>query len=266
MAKKYAINKEFGPFAHLHAPIGRPLLAALRAFPAFRPLSRRGITVRPLSIPGESLVKAFLIEPAGCSETLPCLVYFHGGGFVMRAAPSHCEIMRRYAVLSHIKVLYVDYRLAPKHPYPAVLDDCLAAYRFALDNAEKIGIDRAKIAVGGDSAGGCLAAALCHTARGRGIALPRFQLLIYPVTDCRMRTASMKKYTDTPMWNAVLNKKMWGWYLPNGMQPDAGASPALAQSFDLLPPAYIETAEFDCLHDEGAEYASLLQKIGRAHV
>ena len=126
MAQKYAINKEFGPFAHLHAPIGRPLLAALRAFPAFRPLSRRGITVKPLSIPGESLVKAFLIEPAGCSETLPCLVYFHGGGFVMRAAPSHCEIMRRYAVLSHIKVLYVDYRLAPKHPYPAALYDCLA--------------------------------------------------------------------------------------------------------------------------------------------
>lgn len=117
--------------------------------------------------------------------------------------------------------------------------------------------------MGGDSAGGALAAACALRAKDEGGPKLCFQLLIYPVTDCRMETPTMKNYTDSPMWNARLNKKMWKLYLRDG---DYGmpqyAAPLLARDFSNLPPAYVEVEEFDCLHDEGIAYAKALGKAG----
>ena len=117
--------------------------------------------------------------------------------------------------------------------------------------------------MGGDSAGGALAAACALRARDEGGPWLCFQLLVYPVTDCRMETNSMRKYTDSPMWNAVLNRKMWELYLRD---EDHGtpqyAAPLLAHDFSNLPPAYVEAEEFDCLHDEGIAYAKALEAAG----
>ena len=127
----------------------------------------------------------------------------------------------------------------------------------------KLSIDPARVAVAGDSAGGALAAAVCQMARDRGSSLPCAQLLIYPVTDRRMDYPSCRAYTDTPMWNARLSKKMWQGYVQDPAAPHmAYASPMEADTFEGLPPAYVETAEFDCLHDEGVAYALALQGAG----
>lgn len=141
--------------------------------------------------------------------------------------------------------------------------DACAALRYAWDNAAALGIDRMRLAVGGDSAGGALAAGCAQWARDcAGIGLC-FQLLLYPVTDCRMQTDSMRRGRDTPLWNARLNRRMWRLYLRGGAgDHPSWAAPMLAERFDGLPPAYVEVEQFDCLHDEGIAYAAALQAAG----
>ncbi len=160
-------------------------------------------------------------------------------------------------------MIFVQYRLEPKNPHPTPAEDCYAALRWTFENADKLHVDKSRIAVGGDSAGGALAAAVCQMARDRGGNMPHFQLLVYPVTDRRMQAESCKKYTDTPMWNAKLSVKMWKGYVQDENVLDiAYASPMEAKPFDDLPSAYVETAEFDCLRDEGIAYAEALRKAG----
>lgn len=138
-----------------------------------------------------------------------------------------------------------------------------AALRYAWDNAAALGIDRARLAVGGDSAGGALAAACTQWARDCTDIRLCFQLLVYPVTDSRMQTGSIRRGRDTPCWNASLNHRMWQIYLREG---DGGhpawAAPMLSDRFDGLPPAYLEVEQFDCLHDEGLAYADALEGAG----
>ena len=262
----YPIKKEFGVYAHFHPPVCAALLPPVNFLLTHIPRKKHtGITVSNLSIPREAdeRVEALLFTPEGLQANAPCLVYFHGGGFVMEAAPSHYALAAAYAAGASCKVLFVRYRLAPKHGFPAPVLDCFTAYQWARQNADVLGIDSARIAVGGDSAGGNLAAAVCLLARDRDMAIPCFQMLIYPVLDRRMQTASMGRFPHTPMWNARLNEKMWRWYLPASPETDiAYASPAEAATLAGLPDAYLETAEFDCLHDEGVAYARALQRAG----
>lgn len=200
-----------------------------------------------------------VISPVGIEEPAACLVYHHGGGFATKAAPYHFQIARDYALGAGCKVVMSDYRLAPKHPYPAAAEDAFAVYSYAAGLPD---VDSSRLAMGGDSAGGNLAAACCLMARDRGLAQPCFQLLIYPVTDRRMDYESMRLFNDTPMWNAPLNRRMWKWYLPEGAEHVEYASPIEAESLEKLPPAYVETAQFDCLRDEGAAYAQALMQAG----
>lgn len=149
-------------------------------------------------------------------------------------------------------MVFVDYRWAPRHAFPVGVEDCYAAFQWVYQKAEEIGIDPDKIAMGGDSAGGALAAAVCLMARDRKASKICFQMLIYPVTDARQVTESVKEFIDTPLWNGKQNQKMWKLYLGQGVHPNkAYASPMEAASFNNLPDAYIEVAEFDCLRDEG---------------
>lgn len=208
-------------------------------------------------------IELLIIEPHGLCEPAPAMVYYHGGGFFFGASWHHYNMARMYAKEGECKLIFPQYRLAPKHPYPHAPEDCYAALKYTYENADTLGIDKEKIAVGGDSAGGALCAAVVQMARDRGDALPLFQMLIYPVTDRRMSSESMRSFVDTPMWNARLSRLMWQGYTGDGeVENIAYASPAEAQSLAGLSPAYVETAEFDCLRDEGIEYARAMSADG----
>lgn len=261
------IHEDFKPLTHITLPIHPLSLAATR-----RSLHLHGTTVRPLkgmsmvtrrivSYDG-NLISVRVFSPSSKEDQMPCLVYFHGGGFLIPAAPYHWKLANLYALKTPCKVVFVDYRLAPQYPFPTGLMDCYSALQWVDKNAVLLGIDRNRIAIGGDSAGGNLAAAVALMARDRGGVSPCFQMLIYPVTDRRMQTASMQEFSNTPMWNSTLNRRMWELYLPTAPEPPDYASPMEAPSLEGLPPAYLETAEVDCLRDEGIAYAEALQQAG----
>jgi len=265
---KYPISKEFFPYSHMVAPANHPRIAgflgSLMRPPRrlFRDREVRVVKESCTSFDGAS-VELLVFDPYGIEEPAPCLLYFHGGGFVFGAAGHHYRMAKRYALETPCKLIFVEYRLAPRHPHPCPSEDCYAALLYAYENAARLHIDPEKIAVGGDSAGGALAAAVCQMARDRGKKIPCFSLLIYPVTDRRMQTASQINYTDTPMWNSRLNRKMWQSYTQKEpVENLAYASPMETSSFAALPPAYVESAEFDCLHDEALAYAAALCDAG----
>ena len=223
------------------------------------------VTQEDIKIPGYKgkMIKARVFSPASADGKLPCIVNFHGGAFVGTGMRHQLRYCINFAQYSMCKVIFVDYRLALRHPFPVPVEDCYAALVWTYCNAEKLGIDRERIAVFGDSAGGALAAAVCQMARDRKTDIPCFQMLIYPVTDSTQTSESVKRCTDTPQFNSVGNAAMWKYYLADG---DHGmpqyAAPLLASDFSRLPPAYIETAEFDCLHDEGVAYGEKLRAEG----
>lgn len=207
-------------------------------------------------------IRALLYSPKDIEENAPCLVYYHGGGFVLPAAPYHYSLAKEYAQKAHCKVLFVDYRLAPKYPFPVAPEDCYAAYSWVLANAKALSVDSARITVAGDSAGGQLATVVCLMARDRGLPMPCGQMMIYPAAG-NVDTESVRKYTDTPMCNSKDMEKYGKLYQPD---PSVGnnvyASPIEAESLEGLPAAYIETAEFDCLRDGGILYAERLRQFG----
>ena len=159
-------------------------------------------------------------------------------------------------------MLFVNYRLAPKYPFPIAPEDCYAAYTWALANADNLSVDPARIAVAGDSAGGQLATVVCLMAKDRGQAMPCGQMLLYPAAG-NVETESARKYTDTPMCNSRDMEKYGKLYRPDlSVGNNAYASPIEAESLEGLPPAYVETAEFDCLRDGGILYAERLRQFG----
>ncbi|MBQ7290425.1 MAG: alpha/beta hydrolase [Clostridia bacterium] len=267
---KYPINKEFFPFSHIAPPIRNAKIAGWMGSKMKPPRWVNKNRDHEVSTKKENIksydgaeISLFVIDPYGLEEVSPCLVYYHGGGFFFEGAGYHYKLAKQYALECECRVVFVQYRLAPRHPHPIPAEDCYAALRWTFENAERLKIDKEKVAVGGDSAGGALAAAVCLMARDRGTDMPLFQLLVYPVTDRRMNYESCRKYTNTPMWNAKLSVKMWEGYVQDKNAPDiAYASPMEAEHFDGLPEAYIETAEFDCLHDEGIAYADALKNAG----
>lgn len=266
--KRYPLHKDFSKYAFMYPPINKATLPFVRFAANLLPkntASDSAVTITKVSIPVSvsQSIPAFLYEPVGIGDHAPCLIYYHGGGFILEAAPCHYAIAREYAVQTPCKVLFVSYRLAPKYPYPIPPEDCFAALKWLIKNSAKLGINPNRIMVGGDSAGGNLAAAVTLMARDY-LPIPLCgQMLIYPVIDRRMKTESMQKFTDTPMWNSKLSKKMWKYYLPEIPAENIGfASPIEADSLKNLPNAYMETAEFDCLHDEAVQYAEALENAG----
>ena len=192
------------------------------------------------------------------------LVYFHGGGWVVGDLASHDYVCRALTNEAGCVVVAVDYRLAPEAKFPAAPEDCFAATQWAAKNATSLGSDADHIAVGGDSAGGNLAAAVAIMARDRGGPRLRHQMLIYPVTDSVMNTGSHKEFVEDGM--VLSNADMvwfWGHYLKNQSDGDSPyASPLRARDLKNLPPAHIITASHDPLRDEGEAYAEALKKSG----
>jgi acetyl esterase len=189
------------------------------------------------------------------------LVFFHGGGFVVGDLETEHLRCAEIADETGILVVSVAYRLAPENPFPLGLNDCYDATMWLMENSEIFGVDPARVAVGGSSAGGALAAAVTLMARDQGDRSPIFQLLLYPVMDDRMTSTSAREYTETPGWNAVNNAHMWHHYLA-GQGGNQYAAPIRAASLVGLPPAYVLTAEYDPLRDEGLAYACRLLAAG----
>ena len=193
-------------------------------------------------------------------ETLPALVFFHGGGWTIGDLDTHDVVCRQLAIGARCVVFSVDYRLAPESPFPAAVEDCVCATRYVLRNSHSLKIDPARIAVGGDSAGGNLAAVVALAMRGEGIA---FQLLIYPATDQRCEFASHRRNGTGYLLTSEGIEYFRGSYLPNRKDwTDWRASPLLASDHSNLPPAFVLTAGYDPLVDEGRAYADALAKAG----
>lgn len=270
MKSKYPLDPEFSDIKDLER--NNSSRAALNIGNMLLKLQARQANADGISVTQEDIklkgykgakIKARIFRPAGEYGDLPCIVNLHGGAFVGTGMRHQLRYCINFAEQLRCIVIFVDYRLALKYPFPVPVEDCYAALEWTYKNAVRLGIDSSRIAVFGDSAGGALAAAVCHMARDRGTHIPCFQMLIYPVTDSTQSSESVRRFTDTPGFNSVGNKAMWDYYLANG---DFGmpqyAAPLLAKDFSRLPPAYVETAEFDCLHDEGIAYAEKLRAAG----
>jgi acetyl esterase/lipase len=214
-------------------------------------------------------VRAYRAKGAGKDEVLPALVYFHGGGWVIGDLDTHDAVCRTLANGARCAVFSVEYRKAPEAPFPAAVDDCFSALAFVFNDSEKLKTDRSKIAVGGDSAGGNLAAVMALMARDAGgpaFSSPlSFQLLIYPGTDQQMAHPSIERNGEGYLLTKKSMQYFRGHYLPHKEDwLDWRASPLLAKSLAGLPPALVMTAGYDPLLDEGRAYAERLKQEGVA--
>jgi len=206
-----------------------------------------------------------LYRPIGASDTavLPVLLYYHGGGFVLGDLDTHDTLCRELANLSGCAVIAVDYRLAPEHRFPAAVQDCIAAARWVSAHAAELGLDASRLAVGGDSAGGNLAAVVSIDARDTGNLPIAFQLLIYPVTDMNCTAPSHAENAQGYFLTRDTMDYFIGHYLGDPAHyGDWRASPLLHPDLSNLPAALVLTAGFDPLRDEGAAYAKRLTEAG----
>ena len=217
-----------------------------------------------LVVIGHSMAaRAYRPAGAGKGEILPALVFFHGGGWTIGDLDTHDVLCRQLANGARCAVLSVDYRLAPEHPFPAAVEDAIAATRWIAAEARALRIDPERIAVGGDSAGGNLAAVVALDARETGGPALAYQLLIYPATDQRGGFASHERNGDGYLLTRRHIEYFRGCYLPRKDDwLDWRASPLLAKSLAGLPAAFVLTAGFDPLLDEGRAYAERLAREG----
>ena len=209
---------------------------------------------------GEITVRVY--SPGG-KGPLPALVFYHGGGWVIGDLYTHDGICRSITNAAHCIVASVDYRMAPEQKYPVAVEDSYAGFEWVLANAGKLGIDARRVAVGGDSAGGNLAAAVSLMARDRGTTLPIQQTLIYPVTNYSYDTPSYHENATGFLLTRDAMRWFWNHYLARDAQgKEPYASPLLAQNLAGLPPALVITAGCDPLRDEGEAYAARLHDAG----
>lgn len=214
---------------------------------------------------GSPQVMVRLYIPKALPKSSPALFWIHGGGMVLSAVEHDDELCMARADRLNILVASVEYRLAPENPFPAPLEDCYAGLRWFYKEADSFGVDATRIAIGGASAGGGLAAGLALLARDRGEVKPAFQLLVYPMLDDRNETDSSHNILDPRLWNRKANFLGWNAYL-NGKAGEAGisiyAAPARATDLGGLPPAYINVGDLDLFLDENIEYARKLLSSG----
>ena len=253
--------------------VGIPPLSSLTVVEARR-LSRE--MARRLLAPTVNVasVRNFTVPVAGAEiqvrsyvnstrSTLPALVYFHGGGWVLGDLDGVDWVCRSLAVAADCAVFSIDYRLAPENKFPTPVEDCYQVTKWIVENASAEGVDPYRIAVGGDSAGGNLATVVCLMARDREGPSLVYQLLIYPITNHAFNTQSYKECADGYYLTTEDMKWFWNHYLREQMDgSNPYASPLEAKNLSRLPPALIITAGFDPLRDEGEAYAARLQEAG----
>ncbi len=215
--------------------------------------------------PGDPDVMVRVYTPAGSEGAAPGLYWIHGGGMVLGNVPMDDLNCKGWAAEFGCVVASVEYRLAPEHPHPAPIEDCYAGLKWFADNSESLGVDRDRIAIGGASAGGGLAAALALLARDRGEVNIAFQQLIYPMLDDRNITHASHYVQHPKVWNRAANIAGWSALLgkPAGADDVSPyASPARAEDLSGLPPAFIIVGELDLFVDEDIDYAMRLIQAG----
>jgi acetyl esterase/lipase len=226
-----------------------------------------GIRVENTTVPGPSgapPVRVRVYRPEGAPAVAPALVWMHGGGFVLGAPEQDDALCAAYAATLSCVVVSVDYRLAPEHPFPAPIEDCFAALSWLHTQAAAQGVDPARIAIGGASAGGGLAAGLALLAHDRGVPVV-FQLLVYPMVDDRTTLRTDIDGGGHRLWNQSANVFGWTAYLggpPGGADVPAPAAPARRADLTGLPPAWIGVGTYDLFHDEDLAYAAGLRAAG----
>jgi acetyl esterase len=238
------------------------LNARIAAGPRPRPMAR--IEERTISGAAGPIRVRHYVPPGQPIDTpAPLLVFYHGGGWVIGDLDTHDTTCRFLAESSGASVLSVDYRLAPEYPFPAAVEDAWSAFAWAAANAAQLGADPRRIAVGGDSAGGNLAAVVSLLAREGGGPRPALQLLIYPVTDTEGTMPSRLTYGEGFFLTKSDMDAFDAAYLPDGAaRDDARISVLHAADLSSLPPAYVVTAGFDPLRDEGEAYALRMRDAG----
>ena len=239
----------------------------------FRQLLRAGIaapgepeaieSIEDREIAGPELpIRMRIYSPVGRTSE-GALVYYHGGGWVAGDLDTHDALCRALANTAGCLLVAVDYRLAPEHRYPAAVDDARAAFQWVCDHAPELGVAPNCVAVGGDSAGGNLAAVVSLMARDLQQPLPCLQVLIYPIVDRDFTTSSYQQFAEGYSLTASGMRWFWQQYLPESADSQAPyASPLRAADVTRLPPALVITAQYDVLCDEGNQYATRLQTAG----
>ena len=223
-----------------------------------------GLTTQEVEVDGaDGPLRARLYTPDGARTPGPLLVWFHGGGWVVGDLDSHDPVCRFLATRTGFRVLAVDYRLAPEHPFPAAPQDAIAAFRWAHANAARIGALPDRIAVGGDSAGANLSAVVSLACARDGGPAPAMQVLVYPVTDLSRRRRSYELFAT----GYFLTTRQMDWYSDHYLRTPADAhdpwvSPLLADDLTGVAPAYVTVGGFDILRDETLEYAQRLRDAG----
>ena len=263
---EYNINKDFDKWKNFNPPLGNKFVLwffqKLMGLLIKKVKSDETCSAKRIKIPyGDNKnMNAVLYAPKVLKENSPCLIYFHGGGYVLPGAPHHYNNSKKYALGASCKVLYVDYPLSPKNKYPIAVNACFDAYNWLIENAEKLSINKNKLIVGGDSAGGNLSSIVCMKSHDEKIKTPTAQMLIYPAINSGLQTTSMKQFTDTPLCNSEDCKKYENFYFEKEEDKHQKyVSPLNVSDLSIFPSTYIETAEFDCLRDEARIFARKLR-------
>lgn len=270
LAVALAMNDRFGPPPMERGdPAGARQLMA-RAFAPFDARVRPMAAVRDLTMERGSQqgahrdrIRARLYRPPRARPRGPAVLYYHGGGGVVGSVAEYDPVCRVIAGDTGYTVISVDYRLAPEHPFPAGVEDALAAYRWVREHAAHLDVDPARLAVAGDSMGGSFAAVVCQQARDAGLPVPALQVLLYPGLDSTLSGATHETFALGYLLTGSLIRWFRDHYCPDQTHWwDVRATPLFAVHLAGLPPALIITAGFDPLHDDGRLYAERLQRAG----
>jgi acetyl esterase len=220
----------------------------------------------PLSTLNGRDVAVRIVRPKGATETLPVVMYFHGGGWILGDTFTHDRLVREIAIGAHAAVVFVDYARAPEAQFPIAIEQGWGATRYVAEHASEFRVDKSRIALVGDSAGGNMAAVISGIAKQQGPAIVQ-QILLYPATDATFETESYREFADGPWLTRKAMHWFWDAYAPD---PERRRSPAVSplraplEAMRGLPPALIITAENDVLRDEGEAYAHKLSQAGVA--
>lgn len=245
------------------AKMKKMVMAMLADLPAVEGVS--GQDQFALGLQGDPAVRVRVYRPDSQPSKLPALYWIHGGGYVMGDIEQDDRLMKQLVRRIGCVAVSVDYRLAPEHPFPAPVEDCYAGLKWLFHHADELGVEPSRIAIGGASGGGGLAAGLALLVRDRGEMKVAFQLLIYPMIDDRNTTPASYAITDSRMWNRESNRLSWKAYLGrDGGGADVSPYAAASRAADLtnLPPAYIPVGALDLFVDENIEYAQRLIQAG----
>lgn len=256
---KYDIKKEFGLYGKFIPPFSKSVVGFWGKLikNSYKVLKKdKDVIFQSYDLGGFNV---YFVKPKN-AQNLPCILYFHGGAFVFPAYKSHYKVGLRYLKEAKTSVLFVDYRLAPQNVYPTAENDCKKTLDWLYENAESLSVDKRKIGIAGDSAGGNLTAKVSAYAKKAGYFV-KCQAFIYPVVDPFLDTESRQNFTDTPMWNAKLNEKMWRYYLGEDNYNNNRYENVLEEDLSDSP-AFLEVCEFDCLKDEGLMLGNKLLKNG----